>query len=296
MSINYYKKEDLISEVQKKIKEVETVLDIGCGIMPQQLTRPLIHICCEPCTEYVEYLKNKVKNEFDREYIIIEVGWHEIADKIPDKTVDNVFLIDVVEHLEKEEGLRLLKKTERIAKKQIIIFTPLGFFPQKHSDGKDAWGLNGGKWQEHKSGWFPNDFDESWDIYACDNFHLHDNMRIPLEEPFGAFWAIKNFSSIERKDERATNHPLFFKNAILCLNSLGIEKQLDELIAGIIIKYKTANKKYQQLNNEHQQLKNMYQTLNSTRAVILARKLGKYPMLKKIISIVYNILNQHTIL
>ena len=66
--------------------------------------------------------------------------------------------------------------------------------PQQHPDGKDAWGLDGGMWQEHKSGWSPEDFDDSWDIYASKVFHTADHEGKPFDEPFGAFVAVKTFS------------------------------------------------------------------------------------------------------
>ncbi len=124
-------------------------------------------------------------------------------------------MIDVVEHLEKEEGLRLLCLTERIARRQIVLFTPLGFMPQEHLDGKDAWGLEGGRWQEHKSGWLPEDFGESWDIYASEEYHLHDNMGMPLEKPFGVFWAIKNICPTERNDNKVVANPVSIFNDVI---------------------------------------------------------------------------------
>jgi len=58
----------------------------------------------------------------------------------------------VIEHLDKTEAEILLKQTEKIARVQIAIFTPLGFMPQHHDNGKDAWGMNDATWQEHRSG------------------------------------------------------------------------------------------------------------------------------------------------
>lgn len=293
MTITFFKKEKLFPEVQKKISKIEVVLDIGCGIMPQQLIRPLVHICCDPFSQYIEYLKNKVKNEFDRQYVIINADWKEVVEKIPDKTIDSVFLIDVVEHLEKEEGLRLLNMTGRIARKQIVIFTPLGFLPQEHVDGKDAWGLDGGAWQEHKSSWLPEDFDESWDIYASEDYHQYDNMGKLFEKPFGAFWAIKNISPIEWEDNYRTDNPIvYFKDAADCLVSLDVEKDWEELVSQIILKYQIINKIYHQLKDEHHQLKAEHHILEHTRAVRLARIIEEYPSLKRLISVFYDSLDK----
>lgn len=58
---------------------------------------------------------------------------------------DCVVAFDLIEHLEKPEGLRLLDAMERIASKKVIVFTPNGFLPQGALDGNEQ--------QIHRSGW-----------------------------------------------------------------------------------------------------------------------------------------------
>jgi len=192
MTITWLEKDELMPTASEKIEKVDVVLDIGCGIRPQEKIIPAVHICCDPCQQYIEHLQNKVKDKRDRQYVIIKAGWSEIINMFPPESVDTVFLLDVVEHIEKEEGKELLRATEAIARRQVVVFTPLVFFPQHCPDGKDAWGLDGGKWQEHKSGWQPEDFDDSWDIYAAEVSHTQDHTGKEYERPCGAFWAIKN--------------------------------------------------------------------------------------------------------
>lgn len=43
-------------------------------------------------------------------------------------------MIDVLEHLSKEEGLKILEKAEKWAKKKIIVTTPNGYFPMEEVD------------------------------------------------------------------------------------------------------------------------------------------------------------------
>ena len=214
MAINWVEKEDLIPTVLRNVENTDIVLDIGCGIMPQNDLRPLVHICCEPFDQYVAHLQKKIKNEYDRSYVIVKATWAEAVRLFPPKSVDTVFLVDVIEHLEKEEALRLLKATEVLARKQIAVFTPLGFLPQNHSDGKDAWGLDGGAWQEHKSGWQPEEFDDSWDLFATRVFHTADNLVREFETPYGALWAIKTFKSIESKNQMAVKKKLLIRMLI----------------------------------------------------------------------------------
>jgi hypothetical protein len=184
-------KEDLISAAVQEMLPAPIILDIGCGIRPQQFIVPMVHICVEPFKQYVHVLQQKISGEVDRDYVIINTEWENAIKLIPEKSVDSIFIIDVIEHLDKNEAIILLKNTEKLARKQIILFTPLGFLPQEHPDGKDAWGLDGGDWQNHKSGWEPKDFDKSWKIIISKDFHDKNSFGIPHTTPFGAMWAIK---------------------------------------------------------------------------------------------------------
>jgi len=195
MEITWVAYHQLSSTVAGQLKKVNVVLDIGCGILPQNLVKPSVHICLEPFYQYIQVLQEKTGNESDRVYVIINATWAEATKIFPARSVDTVFLLDVIEHLDKEEASCLLKATETIAREQIVIFTPLGFLPQRHPDGKDAWGFDGGEWQEHKSGWQPEDFDDSYQIYASEVVHYVDNVGRAFEKPFGAFYAIKDIKN-----------------------------------------------------------------------------------------------------
>ncbi|MBI2482143.1 MAG: class I SAM-dependent methyltransferase [Candidatus Vogelbacteria bacterium] len=200
MKIVKLRREDLFREVKKKIITTDIVLDIGCGINPEQMIIPAVHICYEPFQEYIDYLQNKIRGQFDRVYLVLKGTWKDAIETFPDKSVDTVFLIDVIEHLDKEEALDLLKQMEKIARVQIIIFTPLGFMPQHHSDGKDAWGMNGGSWQEHRSGWLPEDFDDTWEFFISEDFHTHDNLGKKFNKPQGAIWAVKTIGTFRKRN------------------------------------------------------------------------------------------------
>jgi hypothetical protein len=63
---------------------------------------------------------------------------------------DVVMALDVIEHLEKEDGRRLLDVLETVARRRVIIFTPNGFLPQG--------ALEGNPFQVHRSGWWPEEF------------------------------------------------------------------------------------------------------------------------------------------
>jgi hypothetical protein len=192
---------------------------------------------------------------------------------MPPKSVDTIFLLDVIEHVEKEEGLQLLRETEKIARQQIVLFTPLGFMPQEQLDGEDAWNLNGGAWQEHKSGWLPEDFDDTWMIYACKDFHKVDSKGNLLDKPFGAFWAIKEATE---QNENKTNS-LRGAPKSLWLNFQSLEQGYQSLqreYQNLQREYQSLEQGYQNLQQEHQNLQQEHQNLREHKLLKVARKFG----------------------
>ncbi len=73
----------------------------------------------------------------------------DVGEMFPENSFDCVIAFDLVEHLTKSDGYRLLHIMEKIAKKKVIIFTPNGFLPQTSFDNN--------KFQEHLSGWTSNE-------------------------------------------------------------------------------------------------------------------------------------------
>ena len=65
------------------------------------------------------------------------------------RSFDAVLASDVIEHLEKSEGERLIGSLERLARKLVILFTPNGFLLQGEADGNP--------FQFHRSGWTPEE-------------------------------------------------------------------------------------------------------------------------------------------
>jgi len=68
----------------------------------------------------------------------------------PPESFDVVLCGEVVEHLERVDALALMKSMEAIARRQVIISTPVGQCEQQAYDGNPH--------QAHKSTWLPQDF------------------------------------------------------------------------------------------------------------------------------------------
>lgn len=293
--IHWLKREELMPKAIEKINPVLIGLDIGVGIVSHKYLKSVVYICSEPYQEYVDVLKSKISIDNDRVYVIQKKDWYESVCNLEEKSIDSVYLIDVIEHLTKEEGVKLLEMTEKVVRNQIVLFTPLGFVRQEVLDGgKDAWGLNGAEYQEHKSGWMPEDFDETWDIYACKDFHNLNNIGEKLEKPFGAFWAIKNlnrqnelsefsFDSLSYEIKKALVDELPHKYFEI-IESFENEKIQNQQMKSEYEKLKTEfpelQIKYENLQNINNQVNAELEWLKNTVAVRLVNKIKK--LLKKI--------------
>lgn len=131
-----------IFELEKALADCDTVLDVGCGS-----NSPLGSIKNKLYSEGVDsFLPSITKSKAQK----IHNKYHKmdvlnIDKKFKSNSFDCVIAIDLIEHLTKEDGKKLIKKMEKIARKKVIIFTPNGFLPQGEYDNNP--------WQVHKSGW-----------------------------------------------------------------------------------------------------------------------------------------------
>lgn len=132
--------------------ELGTVLDIGAGLRPMPWYAPKRHICVEPHPPYAERLRAAGYEVWET------TALNALRDLEPGE-FDAVYLLDVVEHMQRADGAEVLLFARKLRPKQIVVFTPNGFLPQEN----DAWGLGGEYWQKHRSGWTPGDF-PGWTI------------------------------------------------------------------------------------------------------------------------------------
>jgi len=61
-----------------------------------------------------------------------------------DDAFDVVVALDVIEHFEKPDALRVLREMERVAREVVVVVTPSGFVPQPPTETEP--------WQEHRCG------------------------------------------------------------------------------------------------------------------------------------------------
>lgn len=206
MSVVWVSKEDLSYEIEQRLLPGGVVVDIGPGIQPQKLIDPQVHICVDAHRPYVERLQSEIGD--DPRYMLLNCTWDVALKAMPARSVDCVFALDVIEHMEKDDGMAFLREAQRVARRQVVIFTPLGFYPQSYDDltKPDRWGMDGGYWQTHRSGWLPDDFGDNWDIVCCRDFHTVDDDKQPLDEPIGAIWAFRHLANETASLRAATGH------------------------------------------------------------------------------------------
>lgn len=130
----------------RDLMDCESVLDLGCG---RHSMVPIVggHIRTVGVEGFKPHYELALEKKRHSEYI-----FHDITTiDFPDRSFDAVVLLDVLEHLGKEEGARMIEKMQRWAKKKVIVFTPNGYLPQDEYDENPL--------MAHRSGWTSDEFE-----------------------------------------------------------------------------------------------------------------------------------------
>lgn len=133
--------------------DTNTLLDVGCGdgkvisnIQLFQLDDKIARTYLIGLDVFRPYLiKAKAKKTYD-DVILCDVCYPPVREKM----ADFVLCTYVIEHLEKKDGLNLIKRLLNIARKKIVLTTAVGWCHQEAYDNN--------LWQAHKSAWLPEEF------------------------------------------------------------------------------------------------------------------------------------------
>ena len=132
----------------------KTILDLGCG--DGSFTRD-ISVGEDWQIIGLELYENSIRQA--KELMIYNQVLKGDVTRIPrsitSKKYDVVFLSQVIEHLPKSVGELALKRWEKLAKKKMIVTTPVGFM---EFDRVEKRGMEENKLQKHLSGWKPEEF------------------------------------------------------------------------------------------------------------------------------------------
>lgn len=130
----------LIREVSAVLRGCRTVLDVGCGSCSP--LRFLEQVRLVGVDGYAPALEQAARLGTHDEYVLGDV--REVGGLFKARHFDACVALDLIEHLPKEGGWRLVEQMESLAARRVVIFTPNGFVPQHSRDGD---------LQEHLSGW-----------------------------------------------------------------------------------------------------------------------------------------------
>lgn len=134
-------------ELEQHLSGFNTLLDVGCGARS-----PIIHFSKRPkgsigVDGFDPSLEKSKALGIHEQYQKIDVT--RVRDHFAENSIEVVCALDLIEHLEKEQGLKFLSDLESVASKRVVIVTPTGFLPQAEFDGNS--------YQRHISGWDPEE-------------------------------------------------------------------------------------------------------------------------------------------
>jgi SAM-dependent methyltransferase len=128
-------------ELRETLKGCESVLDVGCGP-----ASPLRLMGFKRLAGIEGYLPGYEAAKATRSHLELVLGdIRKLGNYFKPGEFDACVALDVIEHLTKEDGLKLMAAMENVASKKVVFFTPNGFLPQRHAENDDL--------QLHLSGW-----------------------------------------------------------------------------------------------------------------------------------------------
>jgi SAM-dependent methyltransferase len=191
--------------LRKALLGCNSVLDVGCGSAPTLRQLGVAH--CVGLEGYQPAVEEARRRNTQDEIIHGNAG--DLTRLFQPRQFDACIAMDVIEHLPKEAGLKLMRDMELIAKKKVVFFTPSGFLPQSHSANDDL--------EEHLSGWEAEEMSRHG--YRVFGMLGPKNLRgeyHALKRRPAAFWGLVSFISqvswIHRCPEKAA--------AILCVKNV----------------------------------------------------------------------------
>lgn len=150
------------------LPHVESVLDVACGLsLKSKYIDANIRVGVDIYPTYFEHI------ETDVPYVVIRHDVRNLNEIFLPKSFDIVIALDIIEHLEKEESLEMLRQCEQIARKAVIIETPKGYVPQN----MDILGHGGDEFQTHRCGWEITELETMGYVCSVRDYVMQDVKR-----------------------------------------------------------------------------------------------------------------------
>jgi hypothetical protein len=155
---------------------------------------------------YAPSLEEARKTGTHNEFLLGDV--RKLDELLPSRRFDACVALDVIEHLPKEDGWRMLEQMEKVALRKVIVFTPNGFLPQRSRNGD---------LQEHLSGWTAEEMrSKGYTVYGALGPKAYRGEYHAITRKPRLFWAI---ASIAQHFLRTRSHPEEAA-AIFCIKTL----------------------------------------------------------------------------
>lgn len=158
-----------------KDEEIISILDVACGLSLKSKFIPAkIRVGVDIFEKYFEHI------EADVPFVVIKYDVRKLHEIFLPKSFDLVIALDIIEHLEKEESLDMIKQCEKIARKAVILETPSGYIPQN----LDILGYGGHEYQTHRCGFEKEELEKmGYNVlkrdYTMSNVKRHTELDVP---------------------------------------------------------------------------------------------------------------------
>lgn len=153
----------------------KSVLDIGCGsgakgvlfreytdIWNGRYKKPLYTTRIDAVEGFEDYVQGLHRFVYDNVYVC------DIRDFVFPQSYDLIYAGDIIEHLSKEDGARLLCVMSRFAIRSAIVATPIVVSNQLDVNGNDL--------ERHISQWVPADF-PGWRFQRFGNTQVYEFVK-----------------------------------------------------------------------------------------------------------------------
>ena len=160
----------IINGMGLELPPLESVLDIGCGLsFKGQYINAQRHVAFDAYRPYLERIQSKVF------FTAVQGNAEEIVSYFLPRSFDMVIATDILEHMKKDDGIRLLFDMESLARKVIYIEIPETEIPQNI----DIWGHGGDTWQTHRSSgeWSKEELESHGFTVTRRNYKMSDAKR-----------------------------------------------------------------------------------------------------------------------
>jgi hypothetical protein len=172
---------DLLGRVKDLPLQGATVLNLGAGICGSPISEQLHFFPCqrlinvEKFGPYMEQLKTMPFAAKNVEFHQLDIREYVDSPLMPQPDIS--LLIDVLEHLPREDALHVLNVLKQRTKRRLLIWLPLGECPIEP--------FHNNPYQVHLSTWFEND-----EAFAGHRVEKFERYHEHLDPPADAGWVI----------------------------------------------------------------------------------------------------------